>query len=263
MDGENVEDSWPYYSFFADSNVIRNYFGNVIGHEVSFKVYLVYFLTSIMVPYLLLYILENMYRSLVYVQSNFIKLVLMGIAFRVYITLWANYEDDYVDKFSDQISSKMFLSEYRGPYVRNLVSDELNEYGEEPLTLRVAKNVATFVILVALLVVVGAIFFGCRMFLLAIFDSMAGLTFQFFSVPHLLAYLLFFLFVDFFQALATDRVIKLLILLKNPASDEQSREIAHGLRFYYLLGIELIAPFFLLILEPFLQTSCYSKNCIR
>ena len=31
VDGENVRDSWPVYSLFTNTNVIRNYFGNNVG----------------------------------------------------------------------------------------------------------------------------------------------------------------------------------------------------------------------------------------
>jgi DMSO/TMAO reductase YedYZ heme-binding membrane subunit len=88
---------------------------------------------------------------------------------------------------------------------------------------KIVKNIMCLIVLSALLVAVGAIFYGCRMFLLSIFEPLAGLQASFFSVPHLIAYLLFFLIIDVFRYLGTDRVINMLVLLQNPASDEDSR----------------------------------------
>lgn len=84
---------------------------------------------------------------------------------------------------------------------------------------KLVKNIICFIIIAALLVAVGGIFYGCRMLLVRIYPSLASLVASFFSVPHLLAYLLFFLIVDMFRYLATDRVINLMVLLQNPASD--------------------------------------------
>lgn len=57
VNGKNVVDSWPLYGYFTELNVVRNYFGNIVGHEISFKIYMIYFLTALMGPYLVLYIL--------------------------------------------------------------------------------------------------------------------------------------------------------------------------------------------------------------
>lgn len=47
----------------------------------------------------------------------------MAIGFRVYLTFWSIYEDEYVQKFSDEVQSKVFSSQHRGPYIRNMVTD--------------------------------------------------------------------------------------------------------------------------------------------
>ena len=96
VDGENVKDCWPIYSYFAEINVIRNYFGNLVGHEISFKIYTIYFMSAILVPYLLIYILENIFTSKIYLETDFVKLALMAITFRVYLTVWNKFEEEYV-----------------------------------------------------------------------------------------------------------------------------------------------------------------------
>lgn len=84
---------------------------------------------------------------------------------------------------------------------------------------KLVKNIICLIIIGALLAAVGGIFHGCRMLLVRIYPSLAALVARFFSVPHLLSYLLFFLIVDIFRYLATDRIINLMVLLQNPASD--------------------------------------------
>ena len=68
--------------------------------------------------------------------------------------------------------------------------------------------------------------------------------------------------MDLLRILAIDKVIEWLIKLKNPPTDESARKMAHDLKFLYLLGVELIPPFFFLILEPFQRTTCYSSSCV-
>ena len=88
-----------------------------------------------------------------------------------------------------------------------------------------------------LLTIVGVIFFGFRRMLVSIWAGMASLKAGFISIPHLIAYIMFFIFVDLFRYLATDRIIRLLVKMHNPASDEDARDIDHNIRFGYLLGI--------------------------
>jgi hypothetical protein len=69
------------------------------------------------------------------------------------------------------------------------------------------------------MVIIGAIFLGFRMMLVSIYDGMAGMSVGFISIPHFLSYLLFFLLVDVIRFAAINRIIKLLVTLKNPATD--------------------------------------------
>ena len=125
------------------------------------------------------------------------------------------------------------------------------------------KNLVSVVIIAALLVLMGLIFMGVRLMLVSFYDSWANLQSGFLSMPHFVAYLVFFLVVDVFRIMATDFIISQLIVLRNPPTDEHSRQLSHRFQFYYLLGIELIAPFFFLILEPIQGTTCYSSSCVR
>ena len=85
---------------------------------------------GIVIPYTIMYIYESILGSLVFAYTNFIKSVLLAISFKVYLAFWKSFEEHYAQKFSDDKSSKVFRGEYRGPYVRNLLTDELNEFSE-------------------------------------------------------------------------------------------------------------------------------------
>ena len=53
-----MADKWPVYGLFAKLSTTRNYFGDVVGHEICFKLYMFYFFAATAVPYTVLYILE-------------------------------------------------------------------------------------------------------------------------------------------------------------------------------------------------------------
>ena len=67
--------------------------------------------------------------------------------------------------------------------------------------------------------VIGLIFWGFRRMLINIYNPLAGLTVGFLSFPHLIAYFIFFVVVDVVKLLVVDRIINLLIKLKNPPTD--------------------------------------------
>lgn len=67
----------------------------------------------------------------------------------------------------------------------------------------------------------GAVFYGCRMMLLAIHDPMAALKISSLSLPHIVAYLVFFVVIDLAAIVATNRLISLMVRLQNPPTDEE------------------------------------------
>ena len=160
------------------------------------------------------------------------------------------------------MSSKVFLNSHRGPYRRNIVNDEVNEFEEEGDVLTIFKSLVSLIVFGLIFFIMGLIFLGFRKMLISIFENMAGLQLGFLSFPHILSYMLFFLLVDLLRYLVIDKIIEWLIKLKNPPTDESARQMAHNLKFFFLLGIELIPPFFFLVLEPFMRTTCYSSSCI-
>jgi hypothetical protein len=124
-------------------------------------------------------------------------------------------------------------------------------------------NLVCMTIILALLVASGAIFYGCRMLLVSIYEKYSNLNVSYISFPHFVSYIIFFVTMDLLRFFATDHIMEFLVFLKNPPTDEDARTYAHNFRFFYLFGIELIGPFFFYILEPFNNNSCYARSCIN
>jgi hypothetical protein len=127
----------------------------------------------------------------------------------------------------------------------------------------VLKNIVWSIFMMAIWSVFGGVFFGCRMFQLEIFNSMALNQVLFLSLPHVIAYSVYFIFVELVQMVTYRHLVRFLIFFKDPASDDDARKLEHFFKFYYVFGIEMIPPLFFLIIEPFANTSCFSKSCIN
>ena len=117
------------------------------------------------------------------------------------------------------------------------------------------------IILGAIFVLLGLIFMGFRRMLIRVYPGLSGVVISFLSFPHIFSYLLFFVFIELFTMLV-DKIIYLLIRMKNPPSDESARQMRHHIKFTYLVGIELIGPFFFLVYEPFTGTTCFAVSCL-
>ena len=85
---------------------------------------MLYFFLAVTTIYLLVYILELVFGS--NIISKVIKMMLFTITFQIYLNVWSAYEDNFVANFSDSRRSQIFLYNHRGPYYRNLLSDEVN-----------------------------------------------------------------------------------------------------------------------------------------
>jgi hypothetical protein len=100
-----------------------------------------------------------------------------------------------------------------------MLTDEVNEYKKEGGLLIALKNFTCILIILAVIVMCGAIFHGCRMLLVSIYDQYYKLKVSSISFPHFFAYLVFFVIMDLLRSFATDNIIDFLIYIKNPPSD--------------------------------------------
>ena len=116
------------------------------------------------------------------------------------------------------------------------------------ITEKIVKNLIILILLLIILTGFGAFFHWVRMFLVQIYDPLSKIQVDYLSLPHVLAYSIFFLFIELFKLIVTDKLMQALVLFMNPPSYDDARELVHEANFFYLLGIELIPPLFFLII---------------
>lgn len=113
---------------FPNSNTIRNYVGDNVGFEILINSQLIMYYMTISLPFALLFITETVFGSKVYLYTTLCETLLYAISYQIFLHFWEITEKEYINNYSDSVSSKIFLSNYRGPYKRNLLTDEVNEF---------------------------------------------------------------------------------------------------------------------------------------
>lgn len=241
--------------------VIRNYFGDRVAYEILYNNYAIGYLLSILITYAALFIVEQIFYD-AWFYTTHLEAFLLAITFRVFLFYFMEAEEEFIKSYCDAVESKVFLSKFRGPYRRNILTDELNEFETIFGFSKLIKNLSCCLIIVILDVIIGAIFHGCRMFLLEIYEPLSWLTYHgIISLPHILSYLLFVVIEYLFRLILVKKVIKVMIYLQNPPNDEEEREWEDSLTFYYVLTIELVPLLFMLFIENFSGISCYADSC--
>ena len=82
-------------------------------------------------------------------------------------------EEEFIQNYCDAVESKVFLSKFRGPYRRNILTDEAKEFETIYGFSKLFKNLACCLIIVMLDVIIGAIYHACRMLLLEIYEPLS------------------------------------------------------------------------------------------
>jgi hypothetical protein len=237
IDGENLIDNWNFYSIFSNMKIIRNYFGDRVAYEVLYNNYAIGYLVSVLIAYTSLYIIEQIFYD-AWFYTTHVEAFLLAISFKVFLFYFMEAEEEFIDNYCDAVESKVFLSKFRGPYRRNILTDEVNEFETMYGFSKLIKNLACCLIIVILDVIIGAIFHGCRMFLLEIYEPLSALTFNgIISLPHIIAYLLFVVVEYLFRLILVKKIIKAMIYLQNPPNDEEERDWEDTLTFFYVLSI--------------------------
>lgn len=241
--------------------VIRNYFGDRVAYEILYNNYAIGYLLSILIAYLALFIVEQIFYD-AWFYTTHLQAFLLAISFRVFLFYFVQAEEEFIDNYCDAVESKVFLSKFRGPYRRNILTDQANQFETIYGFSKLLKNLACCLIILILDIIIGAIFHGCRMFLLEIYEPLSDLTFNYMiSLPHIIAYLLFVVVQYLFRLILVKKIIKVMIYLQNPPSDEEEREWEDTLTFYYVLTIQLVPLMFMLFIENFSSLSCYADSC--
>lgn len=60
---------------------------------------MLYFFLVTSVPYTFIYILEQIFKSAIYLGSDFAKLAFISLFFRSYISFWTLYESEYIKEY--------------------------------------------------------------------------------------------------------------------------------------------------------------------
>jgi hypothetical protein len=90
------------------------------------KISVVTYLFAISVPYLLIFILEALYSGTFLLAAALIKTSIFAISFAMYTLFIEEMEEHFVRAFSDNRPSKVFSNNFSGPYIRNILTDEVN-----------------------------------------------------------------------------------------------------------------------------------------
>jgi hypothetical protein len=77
-----------------------------------------------------------------------------------------------VKNYCEDVTPKMFLSKFSGPFQRNLISDETNEYARDRGWRPILKNLLCSLIIFAILTAFGGIFYGLRLLLVKIYEPL-------------------------------------------------------------------------------------------
>jgi hypothetical protein len=159
----NLVESWPFHSFSSNIHSIRNYFGNNVGFEILTAISLIQFFASMSLLYIFIDVIEEVNEN-IFITTRYISSALFVIGFQVFFVFWREAEEEFVSGFSDARDSKIFLKEYRGPFVRNIITDEPNEYTNT--TSNFLANTIVSVIAGVCLSIIGMIFYAARALLL-------------------------------------------------------------------------------------------------
>lgn len=90
LDGSFVIDRWNIFALFSDIRLIRSYYGDAVAYEVMLKGQLIIYLFSISIPYIFLYVIENLYEQFS-VQTSQIETALFAVSFGIF-TLFIEQE---------------------------------------------------------------------------------------------------------------------------------------------------------------------------
>ena len=123
-------------AFKSNIRAVRDYLGDNYGFQLSFKVSMTVYLLLIAPAALLFEFSDHYYfnvnRTKEYIRS-FGQLVFMYFSYSIFIEIWRKQEDKYFNNFIEQYESSDMRSAYHGPYIRNLINDNIN-FSQTPNT---------------------------------------------------------------------------------------------------------------------------------
>ena len=85
LSGTFLSERWLMLALFTDIPTVRNYFGDVLAHEILMKIGIITYLLLISVPYTMLFIFEVLYTDVVYLVTSLIEVTFFTITFSMFM----------------------------------------------------------------------------------------------------------------------------------------------------------------------------------
>ena len=85
--------------------------------------YIFAYMLSIIVPYVILFTMEIAFGDGIYVATSFVEALIFSVSYSIFMVEWQNKEGQFIKNYCDSVESKIFLSKFRGPYKRNIITD--------------------------------------------------------------------------------------------------------------------------------------------
>jgi hypothetical protein len=85
IDGKCLEKAWPMFAISSDIKTIRGYVGDRAGFDVQLKVNILGYLLWIVIPFVMLYIVEEIFGRETYVYTTALETLLFAISFQAFL----------------------------------------------------------------------------------------------------------------------------------------------------------------------------------
>ena len=108
INGHFLKDRWYIYGIFSDIGTIRNYYGDVVAHEVMIKIWVITYLFFISVPYGMLFILQLLYQGTFALVAAMIKAGIFALSFSMFTLFIEETESFFIKTYSDNRHSQVF-----------------------------------------------------------------------------------------------------------------------------------------------------------
>ena len=119
----------------------------------------------------------------------------MAIFFNAFAEIYNANEKRFFTSYKETMSLTTFRYSYRGPYIRNPVTDSVNEYNTQKTFKVKFLQYMFYMIFLSFLGLNVALYYGCRMLMIAVspyINEELALNTYFFHPLHLVGYGLFF-----------------------------------------------------------------------
>lgn len=166
-----------------------------------------------------------------------------------------------MNSFVEKRIRKSVMPGYQAPYVRNLVSDLVNDFRETKSWKGLLIESLNYFLVVCLLGAEIAIFYGIRVFNNVLTQDLYDDSFV--RWQELLPVFIFFCGNQILYSHALKWIFSKMTQWENNPDLEKNDSNRDAKRLLFLIGLELIGPIDLLLVEPMNRTSCGNRSCFE